>query len=98
MKVVMVSPKIECLHAVNHHYGYHAVPNGTITEMAEFVRKDKKLKELRVINMSMNAAQTVEFASAFGDNMTIKRLTLGGTKCECPTWTFAEALPKAHSV
>lgn len=98
MKVVMMSPKIERLHIVNRYYGVHDLPTGTITEMAEFVHKDKKLNELRIINVLTYAAQTVEFASAFGSNTTIKRLTFGGDKYMCPTWIFAEALPKEHSM
>jgi hypothetical protein len=77
MKAVMVCPQIEHLHAVNRHDGVHFWPNGVITGMTEFVREDEKLKELGIVNMCMDRAQTVEFASAFGENMTIKALTLG---------------------
>jgi hypothetical protein len=98
MKAVMVCPKIERLHAVNRHYGDDFWPNGVITEMTEFVREVEKLKELRVVNMSMDRAQTLEFASAFGENMMIKALTLGGDRCFFATWIFAEALPKQHSL
>jgi hypothetical protein len=83
MKAVMVCPKIEHLHAVNCHYGDDFWPNGVITEMTEFVREVEKLKELRVVNMSMDRAQTLEFASAFGENTTIKALTLGEIDAFC---------------
>jgi hypothetical protein len=46
--------------------------------------------------MGMDGAQIVEFARAFRNNMTLKRLILRGR--EFPTWTFAEALPKDHSL
>jgi hypothetical protein len=98
MKAVMVCPQIERLHAVNRHDGVHFWPNGVITGMTAFVREDEKLKELGIVNMCMDRAQTVEFASAFGENMTIKALTLGGDRCNFATWIFAEALPKKHSL